>query len=134
MVYAEDDESLIDAEEDESCPDRDQDLKPRHHTSRFHGTDDAEDDGDDIVNIWNLRKCSAAALDILSNVFKEDILPTVMPLVQAKLANGDDASWKEREAAVLALGAIAEGCIKGLLPHLSQKPSIRKDTQSLLYK
>ncbi|KAL5713973.1 Transportin-1 [Ranunculus cassubicifolius] len=120
MVYAEDDESLIDAEEDESCPDRDQDLKPRHHTSRFHGTDDAEDDGDDIVNIWNLRKCSAAALDILSNVFKEDILPTVMPLVQAKLANGDDASWKEREAAVLALGAIAEGCIKGLLPHLSQ--------------
>ncbi|GJX16895.1 transportin-1-like protein isoform X3 [Tanacetum coccineum] len=43
------------------------DLKPRFHSSRFHGSDDAEDDDDDIVNIWNLRKCSDAALDIISN-------------------------------------------------------------------
>lgn len=40
--------------------------------------------------------------------------------VQSKLATSDDASWKEREAAVLALGAIAEGCINGLYPHLSE--------------
>ncbi|PIA56714.1 hypothetical protein AQUCO_00700814v1 [Aquilegia coerulea] len=120
MVYAEDDESLADAEEDESFPDRDQDLKPRFHASRFHGADDAEDDDDDIVNIWNLRKCSAAALDIFSNVFGDDILPTLMPSVQAKLASTDDATWKEREAAVLALGAIAEGCISGLYPHLPE--------------
>ncbi|KAF9600199.1 hypothetical protein IFM89_005023 [Coptis chinensis] len=140
MVYAEDDESLVDAEEDESFPDRDQDLKPRFHASRFHGADDAEDDDDDIVNLWNLRKCSAAALDILSNFFGDDILPTLMPFVQAsvvydssrrglslancdvnaKLASTDDAVWKEREAAVLALGAIAEGCISGLYPHLPE--------------
>jgi hypothetical protein len=37
---------------------------------------------DDIVNVWNLRKCSAAALDILSNVFGDEILPTLMPVVQ----------------------------------------------------
>lgn len=37
---------------------------------------------DDIVNIWSLRKCSAAALDILSNVFGDEILPTLMPIVQ----------------------------------------------------
>lgn len=37
---------------------------------------------DDIVNVWNLRKCSAAALDILSNVFGDEILPTLMPIVQ----------------------------------------------------
>ncbi|KAI3790407.1 hypothetical protein L2E82_03415 [Cichorium intybus] len=43
MAYAEDDESLLDAE-DGSLPDRDQDLKPRFHSSRFHGFDDADDD------------------------------------------------------------------------------------------
>ncbi|KAK1572043.1 hypothetical protein Q3G72_026721 [Acer saccharum] len=38
----------------------------------------------------------------------------------AKLsANGNEA-WKDREAAVLALGAIAEGCISVLYPHLSE--------------
>ncbi|KAJ6409961.1 hypothetical protein OIU84_009452 [Salix udensis] len=120
MAYADDDESLAEAEEDESLPDRDQDLKPRFHTSRFHGSDSVEDDDDDIVNAWNLRKCSAAALDILSNVFGDEILPTLMPVVEAKLAASGDESWKDREAAVLALGAVAEGCIDGLYPHLSQ--------------
>ncbi|KAJ6692923.1 TRANSPORTIN 1 ISOFORM 1 [Salix purpurea] len=120
MAYADDDESLAEAEEDESLPDRDQDLKPRFHTSRFHGSDSVEDDDDDIVNAWNLRKCSAAALDILSNVFGDEILPTFMPVVEAKLAASGDESWKDREAAVLALGAVAEGCIDGLYPHLSQ--------------
>ncbi|KAI3914033.1 hypothetical protein MKW98_010845 [Papaver atlanticum] len=120
MVYSEDDESLVDADEDESFPDRDQDLKPRFHASRFHGGDNEENDDDDIVNIWNLRKCSAAALDVLSNVYAEAILPTLMPLIQAKLATTDDVTWKEREAAVLALGAIAEGCFAGLYPHLSE--------------
>lgn len=37
---------------------------------------------DDIVNVWNLRKCSAAALDVLSNVFGDEILPTLMPVIQ----------------------------------------------------
>ncbi|KAF5443757.1 hypothetical protein F2P56_036291 [Juglans regia] len=120
MVYADDDESIVDAEEDGSLPDRDQDLKPRFHSSRFHGSDNAEDDDDDIVNVWNLRKCSAAALDILSNVFGDEILPTLMPIVQVNLSNTDDTAWKDREAAVLALGAIAEGCIHGLYPHLSE--------------
>ncbi|KAL4609820.1 hypothetical protein ACB092_08G008400 [Castanea dentata] len=119
MVYADDDESLVDAEEDGSLPDRDQDLKPRFHSSRFHGSD-VEDDDDDIVNVWNLRKCSAAALDILSNVFGDEILPTLMPIVETQLSTTGDAAWKEREAAVLALGAIAEGCINGLYPHLSE--------------
>lgn len=120
MVYADDDESLLEAEEDGSLPDRDQDIKPRFHSSRFHGSEDGEDDDQDIVNVWNLRKCSAAALDILSNVFGDDILPTLMPVVQAKLSCSNDEVWKEREAAVLVLGAIAEGCINGLFPHLSE--------------
>uniref|UniRef100_A0A2P2MHP7 Transportin-1 n=2 Tax=Rhizophora mucronata TaxID=61149 RepID=A0A2P2MHP7_RHIMU len=120
MVYADDDESLVEAEEDESLPDRDQDLKPRFHSSRFHGSDSVEDDDDDIVNVWNLRKCSAAALDILSNVFGDEILPTMMPVVQAKMAATGDEAWKDREAAVLAIGAVGEGCINGLYPNLPQ--------------
>lgn len=120
MIYADDDESLVEAEEDESLPDRDQDLKPRFHSSRLHGLENPEDDDDDIVNVWNLRKCSAAALDVLSNVFGDEILPTLMPVIQAKLSASGDEAWKDREAAVLALGAIAEGCIKGLYPHLSE--------------
>ncbi|KAL6556349.1 Transportin-1 [Orobanche gracilis] len=118
MAYADDDESLLEAEEDGSLPDREQDLKPRFHSSRFHGSEDVEDDDDDIVNIWNLRKSSAAALDFISNVFGAEILPTLMPIVQAKLSTAGDEAWKDREAAVLALGAIGEGCINGLYPHL----------------
>ncbi|KAL8139924.1 hypothetical protein V2J09_005945 [Rumex salicifolius] len=119
MVYADDDETLVEAEEDESVPDREQDLKPRFHSSRFHGSDNEEDD-DDVVSVWNLRKCSAAGLDVLSNAFGGEILPTLMPLIQARLSATDDLAWKEREAAVLAIGAIAEGCLDGLYPHLSE--------------
>ena len=37
---------------------------------------------DEPVNVWNLRKCSAAGLDILSNVFGDELLPTLMPSVE----------------------------------------------------
>ena len=40
--------------------------------------------------------------------------------VQSNLGNTDDAAWKEREAAVLAIGAIADVCINGLYPLLSE--------------
>ncbi|KAK4775281.1 hypothetical protein SAY86_010216 [Trapa natans] len=120
MAYAEDDESLVDAEEDGSLPDRDQDIKPRFHTSRLHGSEIDDNDDEDIVNVWNLRKCSAAALDTLSNVFGDEILPALMPIIESKLSTSGDSEWKEREAAVLALGAVAEGCINGLYPHLTQ--------------
>ncbi|KAJ6821666.1 putative transportin-1 [Iris pallida] len=120
MAYADDDESLLDAEEDETFPDRDQDLKPRFHASRFHGSENGEEADDDVVNVWNLRKCSAAGLDILSNVFGDEILPTLMPSIQHNLATTGDSNWKDREAAVLAIGAIAEGCIGGLYPHLPE--------------
>lgn len=124
MAYADDDEALFDAEDDESVPDRDQDIRPRYKQPRVHGSaageEEEEEEDDDIINSWNLRKCSAAGLDLLSSVFGDEMLPILMPLVQRKLENKADAGWKERESAVLALGAIAEGCINGLLPHLSQ--------------
>ncbi|PPD66127.1 hypothetical protein GOBAR_DD36993 [Gossypium barbadense] len=64
-------------------------LKPRFHTSRFHGSEDAEDD--------------------------------------AKLAATGDEVWKDREAAVLALGAVGEGCINGLYPHLSEVTCVEEE-------
>jgi hypothetical protein len=36
-------------QEDESQPDRDQDLKPRFHTSRLHGSEDFDDDVRDLL-------------------------------------------------------------------------------------
>ncbi|XP_040948653.1 uncharacterized protein [Gossypium hirsutum] len=87
-------------------------LKPRFHTSRFHGSEDVEGEDDDSFNVWNLRKCSAAALDVLSN---------------AKLAATGDEAWKDREAAVLALGVVGEGCINGLYPHLSEVTCVEEE-------
>ena len=42
----------------------------------MHGAGDGEsdDEDEDPMADWNIRKCSAAALDQLSNVFKDDIL------------------------------------------------------------
>ena len=40
--------------------------------------------------------------------------------VQIPLSASGDEAWKDREAASLALGTIAEGCISGLYPHLSE--------------
>jgi hypothetical protein len=42
--------------------------------------------------VWNLRKCSAAALDMLSNhLSDEHVLPLLLPIVQQRLADQD---WK----------------------------------------
>jgi hypothetical protein len=36
----------------------------------------------DIINSWNLRKCSAIGSDILSTIFGDEIFPILMPLIQ----------------------------------------------------
>lgn len=51
---------------------------------------------------------------------KEWNVSDLLLFMQTKLATNDDNTWKEREAAVLALGAVAEGCINGLYPHLPE--------------
>lgn len=65
--------------------------------------------------MWNLRKCSAAALDMLSNhLSDEHILPLLLPIVQQRLADQD---WKVRGVrflysgtATLEQGAIPISC------------------------
>ena len=62
-------------------------------------------------------RCSAAALDVLSNVFHEALLPVLLPLLKSALFSQD---WLVKESAILALGAVAEGCMEGMSPNLPQ--------------
>lgn len=138
MRYSEIDVLLLkgDLEEDEMIPDKEEDIKPRFHKSRTHSqrhshrsmedggdgedVDDDESDDDDEngqLSDWNLRKCSAAALDVLANVFHDDLLPEVLPILKETLFHTD---WIVKESAILALGAIAEGSMAGMLAHLPQ--------------
>ncbi|WFD34898.1 hypothetical protein MCUN1_001743 [Malassezia cuniculi] len=77
--------------------------------------DDDYDDEDDVLGSWNLRKCAAAALDVLAVRFQNDILPVLLPLLKERLFSSD---WVQREAGILALGAVAEGAMSGIVPHL----------------
>ena len=38
-----------------------------------------------VESHWNLRKCSAAGLDRLSNVYGDELLPVLMPIVEQRL-------------------------------------------------
>ncbi|KAM0793118.1 hypothetical protein ACM66B_000597 [Microbotryomycetes sp. NB124-2] len=74
-----------------------------------------EDEDDEIYTEWNLRKCSAAALDVIAVAFENELLEVLLPYLKQKLFSQE---WVERESGILALGAIAEGCITGIEPHL----------------
>ncbi|KAL0408368.1 UNVERIFIED_CONTAM: Transportin-1, partial [Sesamum radiatum] len=68
----------------------------------------------------NLREFLPCLLPILlSNMAYADDDESLLE-AEAKLSATGDEAWKDREAAVLALGAIGEGCINGLYPHLSE--------------
>ena len=54
----------------------------------------------------NTGKCSAAALDVLANVFREELLPHLLPLLKELLFHPE---WVVKESGILVLGAIAEG-------------------------
>ncbi|KAG5717533.1 Importin subunit beta-2 [Termitomyces sp. T112] len=135
--------------EDAAVPDKEQDIKPRHYGGKTHGlerdpseggdappkprigaygeeqidSDDDDDyDGDDddfadeMSTEWNLRKCAAAALDVLAVRFGADLLNVLLAPLKDKLWSSD---WLQRESGILALGAMAEGCIEAIEPHLS---------------
>ncbi|XP_064607040.1 transportin-1-like isoform X2 [Liolophura sinensis] len=134
MKYSEIDIILLkgDIEEDDMIPDKESDIKPRFHKSKTHSqkhqdgedvnndgdcSDDGYDDDDDSLSDWNLRKCSAAALDVLANVFRDDLLPILLPILKETLFHSD---WEIKESGILVLGAIAEGCMNGMIPHLPE--------------
>ncbi|WVR08285.1 hypothetical protein IAU60_005332 [Kwoniella sp. DSM 27419] len=137
-------------EVDEAVADKDTDIKPRNYSSKVHAAhetndpsssktgggisreaqdrafeedDDDDEDDDDFFDDeegageWNIRKCSAAALDVMAVSFGTDLLEILLPYLRDRIF---DEEWTHRESGILALGAIAEGCIDGLEPHLPQ--------------
>ncbi|RKF83713.1 Importin subunit beta-2 [Golovinomyces cichoracearum] len=83
--------------------------------------DDEDDDDDDDEQTpedrWNLRKCSAAALDVFASDFQAPVFEKILPYLMSNLKHNE---WPFREAAVLALGAVAEGCMDVVTPHLPE--------------
>lgn len=136
MVFSQADREAMEADRHnmlDSVPDRAEDLKPMHYQSRGRGggdqvgeedEDNEEDDedmggggGDGEVEQWNLRRCSAATLDSMAEFFGPDVLlPILLPRLYEKLQQG--SVW-EREACILALGAVAS-CVQGMAEQLPQ--------------
>uniref|UniRef100_A0A915P1V8 Transportin-1 n=2 Tax=Meloidogyne TaxID=189290 RepID=A0A915P1V8_9BILA len=147
MRYSETDIILLkgDVEDDANVPDRIEDIKPRFHRARTQGlgasshqdnennntnqqagnnnnneSDDEEDFGDegddDSSTEWNLRKCAAASLDVLSGVFSDDFLNIGRFIL--KFIFNFHFIFQIKESGILALGAVAEGCMNGMTPHL----------------
>lgn len=132
IIYtAEDIEELTGLQEDAHIPDNVNDIKPRHHKGKNYspaemlateGMDqDSElDDGDDDLDDeddqkWNVRKYCASALDVFATVYGDDLLPDILPHINTLLFH---QNWVNREAGILALGAISEGCPHGMNPYL----------------
>lgn len=67
---------------------------------------DDDDFADEMSTEWNLRKCAAAALDVLAVRFSADLLNVLLGPLKDKLWSTD---WLQRESGILALGAMAEG-------------------------
>ncbi|KAK0392091.1 hypothetical protein NLU13_1589 [Sarocladium strictum] len=149
MVYSGEDIALLGGQsDDEEEEDREEDIKPafskKSHTRNIaNGEDTGEDksgsyekmnsmddgledgeiddfdeDGDENPDErWTIRKCSAAALDVFARDFRGPVFEAILPYLSQNLKHED---WPHREAAVLALGAVAEGCMDVVTPHLPE--------------
>ncbi|KAI1639738.1 armadillo-type protein [Biscogniauxia mediterranea] len=150
MVYSPEDIALLGgASDDEDEEDREEDIKPQFakkssaRTANGDGSTDsaqngnayeklasmdddleegeidAFDEGDDTNpdERWTLRKCSAAALDVFARDFRDPVFESILPYLTKNLKHDE---WAYREAAVLALGAVAEGCLGVVTPHLPE--------------
>ncbi|KII95563.1 hypothetical protein PLICRDRAFT_220764 [Plicaturopsis crispa FD-325 SS-3] len=135
--------------EDAAVPDKETDIKPRHYSGKSHGLEHDANDGapssskarvgaygeetldsdeeedydlddddfaDEMTTEWNLRKCAAAALDVLAVRFGPELLNVLLGPLKEKLWSSE---WLQRESGILALGAMAEGCIEAIEPHLT---------------
>lgn len=103
--------------DDEAVEDRDEDIKPRFYRQKTLDNEREEcSDEEEIIGDWNIRKSNAAALDTFAQIFKEDLLPVILPILNETLFHND---WVIKESGILALGAISEGCMSGIIQHLN---------------
>jgi len=101
MCYSDEDLANLEGanEEDAHIPDAASDVRPatlsqrraknwqdeEQETDEEEGSSSSNDEfeRDDGMANWNIRKCAAAALDVISTAFPEDtVLSTVLPLLQ----------------------------------------------------
>lgn len=122
MVYSQADymamEHAMWEDDNAAVPDAAQDIKPRTHKEQ--GDEDDDDGGGQHGGgawgaEWTARKAAASSLDNLSHMYRENILEVVLPLISKKL---EHESWEVQESGVLALGAIAFGCMEGLTQYM----------------
>jgi len=112
MVYSEDELIALEEEEEKN---RQQDVNPALLHASTKGTildEDEEDEDEGGFVEWTLRKCSALGLDVISTHYKTEILDALLPHIHQKLTSAD---WRVQESAVLAMGALQEGCEEGLI-------------------
>lgn len=74
--------------------------------------DEGEEGDDSSFGTWTIRKQAGCLLDTISEQFVEsEILPFALPAIEQRLNSAD--VW-DQEAAMLALGALCNGCLRGL--------------------
>lgn len=149
MVYGEEDITRLTGDEDNAeQEDRAEDLKPQFAQTKaarvaitqanggsgastpqqkqemdegeIEDDEDEDDDWDedeDPEDAWSLRKCSAAALDVFAVHYPQAVFSIILPYLRENLSH---SLWPKREAAVLSLGAIAEGCLPIVAPNLPE--------------
>lgn len=118
MVYTEEQVMQERADEEaQASGEKKVNLKPLHHKSSGRSTgDDGTEEGEDSFQ-WTLRKQAALVLDKVAVDFAPDeVLAAALPTIQSRLQSPD--VWI-RESALLALGAMANGCQYEMHAHLS---------------
>ncbi|KAK4746057.1 hypothetical protein SAY87_012369 [Trapa incisa] len=65
-----------------------------------------EEDQDQDEGAWNIAMAGGTCLGLVARTVGDDIVPLVMPFVEANLTKHD---WRQREAATYAFGSILEG-------------------------
>ncbi|CAG8571826.1 5868_t:CDS:10, partial [Racocetra persica] len=110
MVYSDMDILTLGGDEDDTdVPDSETDIKPRFHRAKTHTFERTETNGGEA------SVPATAALDVLATVFGNVLLEILLPFLREQLFHQE---WKHRECGILALGAVSEGCMDGVEPHL----------------
>lgn len=118
MVYADEQiflMQILDERDDARVADNDEDVRPNmakaktHNVGKNQDSDSESDDDEDDLDLWNLRRCSAATLDALSLDYPDEVIAVTLPILHEKIVSPE---WPVREAAILAFGAMAKGCIE----------------------
>jgi transportin-2 len=117
MVYTQWELALLQkTQNDWNQPDKPEDVKPQKYSVRHKSLSEEDgDDDDDEVLEDSCRANAGLALDKCAEFFGDKILTTVLAAVDEKMRS---SRWEETEAAVMAVGAIADGCFEGMRPYL----------------